>query len=384
MLIRNIFSKKGLKRYAYHAVFILSLITLTTLVTWWSIFLHSSVREKYQLRFESLLQIAQIHALSLGHNKTKHPDLGIFPTDQRLEIVPKQSAGPHAFELVPYWKNHFIQPAAPYLKLFSKKRKRRLVMIYGESGLLVFLILISGLMIYRMYLLERRTTTELHQFWSRVSHEMKTPITGIKAFLETLRDQDLEKEEMAPLVELALQQVDRQQKLAENMLVGQKIRKRGLDLHVAPIALCSYVRHYVENHSIRLSAGNVHLSLPSDEDIRVKGDNEAIRVIFDNITDNAVKYGGTDLELSITVETKGKKAAVRFKDNGPGFCPDMRKNIFGAYKRLKSDTPGVSQGTGMGLHISRELARKMNGDLEAYSAGTGKGAEFVLYLALKR
>ncbi|MCP4150471.1 MAG: HAMP domain-containing histidine kinase [bacterium] len=384
MFLKKFFSKKGIKRYAYHIVFIMSLIMLTALVAWWAVFLHNSIEESYMLRYEGLIQKAQFHAVSLGHSKSPPPGIGILSRDIRLEIVAKKDAGPHSRQLIPFWKNLYVQPAAAYLEKIAKKRKSRIFMIYGESSLMVLLILISGLMIYRMYLLEHRTTTELHQFWNRISHEMKTPITGLKAFLETIRDQDLEREEMLPLVDLALQQVMRQQQLAENMLVGQKLRKKGLNIQVTPIALCSFVRSYVEHHSIGLSGSNVTLTLPESGDIIAKGDNEAIRVIFDNIVDNAVKYGGSDIKLSIIVETTGKKVLVRFKDNGPGFCPHMKKIIFDAYKRLKDELPGETHGTGMGLHISKQLARKMGGDLIADSNGKETGAEFILSLALKR
>ena len=72
-------------------------------------------------------------------------------------------------------------------------------------------------------------------------------------------------------------------------------------------------------------------------------------------------------------------------DNGPGFSPAMTQNIFQAYKRLNSELPGQQQkGTGMGLYLSRQLAKKMEGRLMAHSEGRGKGAQFKLILKRKK
>ena len=66
-------------------------------------------------------------------------------------------------------------------------------------------------------------------------------------------------------------------------------------------------------------------------------------------------------------------------DNGSGFDPKLSHNIFDAYRRFTGELPENVHGTGMGLHISRQLARKMEGDVEASSEGKGNGAQLVLY-----
>ncbi len=378
-------NRKWLKRNTYHFVFIISLFMLSTLVSWWAVFIYRSVNETYQFRLQGMMQSAQLHAFTLGHSRHIRPVAGGFGHDRRLEIVKASEAMKDdgdlcSYNLGPYWPAFSIQPSAGYLAKIVKEHRSRRVMIIGESSLLVLLILVSGFMIYRMYWLERRTTSELHEFWSRVSHEIKTPITGLKAFLETLRDQELDREELNPLIDLSLKQVERQQMLAENMLVGQKLRKRGMDILLVPVDLVEYAHNYLENHSLKIVGNHVDLKVPEGETIIANGDREALRIIFDNITDNALKYTGVDLQLSIIIQKSDSRYTVSFIDNGPGFDPGIKDNIFGAYKRLKGELPGGPHGTGMGLYISRKLARKMGGDLTASSEGKGKGAQFTLYL----
>jgi signal transduction histidine kinase len=376
------------KRQTYHFVFISSLFALTLLVTWWAIFLYQSVNQTYETKLEGARHGVYSYSLFLGHNPVKQPKEGPYPRDSRLEIVHAHSKPREiSTELLPYWKNWWLQPKAEFLDQLIDKRNRQRLMVIGESGFLLLLILVSGLMIYRMYWLEKRTTQELHELWSRVSHEIKTPITGVKAFLETLQSQSLSQEEMAPLLELALKQVDRQQQLTENMLVGQKLKRRASGIKLKRLPIRAYLQSYIEKHPFQLAGGDLTLACPGD-DVNspiVFADPEALRIIFDNLIDNARKYGGDQVKIDICLEQKGKRAVISFIDNGPGFSPQMAENIFKAYKRLGNELPGKEQkGTGMGMYISRRLAKKMKGSLTAHSQGIGEGAHFILSLKALR
>ncbi len=108
----------------------------------------------------------------------------------------------------------------------------------------------------------------------------------------------------------------------------------------------------------------------------VRADVNALKVILDNITDNAVKYCASSPVLQVDRIGYENKAVIVIKDNGPGFHPNFIDIIFEAYKHLDEELPVKRRGTGLGLNISRQLVRKMGGDLEAYSEGEGKGAEF--------
>jgi len=382
------------KRQMYHLVFVSALAALTVLVTWWAIFLYQSVDLTYDTMIDGIRNSTRSYGMFLGHNPEVKPKLGTFAEDQRLEIVHKHSKpSVHSLSLLPYWQGMWLKPKDDVVTQIQEKRKRRHVMVVGESSFLLLLILVSGAMIYRMYWLEKRTTQELHELWSRVSHEIKTPITGVKAFLETLQAQDLSRDEVEPLLKLALKQVERQQQLTENMLVGQKLKRRASGVKLQPIHLNTFIQTYLESHSFPDSISLTPLdptpsdptqSGPSRRNITVSADPEALRIIFDNIIENARKYGGPEVKVQIGVEISGRKTAVVFQDNGPGFEPEMAEAIFKAYKRLGDELPGRQhKGTGMGLYICRRLAKQMGGQLNAWSEGKGKGAGFVLTLKHK-
>ena len=208
----------------------------------------------------------------------------------------------------------------------------------------------------------------------------------MKAFLETLQREPLTRRKWCRCRNLALRQVERQRKLAENMLIGQKLKKGGIGIHLRAVDLHEFVQNYFRDHPLQLSgssSGKVKMSGAVGEKIIAKGDGEAMHIIFDNLIDNAVKYVGDNLELTVEVKKQAEKALVIFTDNGPGFVPGMEENIFKAFSRLENELPKGQHGTGMGLHISRQLARTMGGDLLADSPGKGRGAQFILYLEIE-
>ncbi len=374
-----------LKRHAYQVLFGISLIALTSLVSWWSVFIRSAIIREYQNHYDSMRINIRNYSFILGHNDFETPEPGPFAEDDRLEIVHcGENAGELSKKLAPFWTEYCIRPRDEFIERIESKYRSLTTMIIGESGLLVVLILVSGVMLVRMIWLEKRALREIQEFWSNVTHEIKTPITGLKAFLETLKKHDLSHEETVPLVDMALRQIERQEQLAENILIGRRLIHEKPRMNMTDIEICDYIQRYFAERSFRFTERKVNVEYACMPGTEVKADPDAVRIILDNLTDNALKYGGDKLKLSVTVEAKKDSGIIILKDNGPGFDPGMAKNIFEAYKRLTHELPGGKRGTGMGLHISRKLARKMGGDLKASSEGKGKGARFILYLRLKK
>jgi len=253
-------------------------------------------------------------------------------------------------------------------------------MVVGEGSLLGLLILASSFMLYRLISVERRAARELHEFWTRITHEIKTPITGVKAFLQTLKTRELSGEEIRSFADLALEQVERQQHLAQNVLIGQRLDRGARGLLREPIRLAEFVSRFLDSHALLLARCPVEFDPEEGSDLVVRADPNSLHVILDNLADNALKYGGVQPRIQIRLEARGKQVLMRFRDQGQGFGPRLAGNMFEAYRRLSDELPEGKHGTGMGLYISRQLARKMGGELEAASDGTGFGACFTLRL----
>jgi signal transduction histidine kinase len=370
---------RWLRQRGHHLLFVVTLLSLTALVGWWAVFIYNAIHREHNRETEELVLRARAYALVLGHQSEAGLKPGPLPEDARFEVVPAAEATADAIVTQPYWRGFAIQPRPEEVAVIEDKFRRRSLMVIGEGALLSLLILISTFMLYRLIHEERRSARELQEFWSRITHEIKTPITGLRAFLETLKSQNLSREELEPLVNMALRQVDRQQQLAQNILVGQRLERDTARLNPAPLPLETFLERFVAGHREQYGE-KIRLEVSEKGGLWVMADPDAVHVILDNLTDNALKYAGESLRLTIEVSSAGEEALVRVCDNGPGFDPSQAENLFEAFRRFPDELPAGQHGTGMGLYISRSLARKMGGDLRADSEGPRKGACFLLTL----
>jgi signal transduction histidine kinase len=371
------------KAHAHHLLFVSSLLSLVALSSWWAVFLSRAVRQESYLNSESIRVSVTLHATMIGHVPGRAPQVGSFGPDPRLEVtrtpVPDS---PYARTLEPFWPGLYLQPREEVVRTLEDKTRSRTFMVIGESSLLVLLLLVHSFMLYRLIRAERRSTAEVHELWSRVTHEIKTPIAGIKAFLQTLRDQQMSREDLRCYVDMALKQVDRQQQLAENILIGRRLSRSGGRFNMTIVGLREFTKRFLESHALLLSGCDLRFRSNGDGEIPVSADPDALRVVMGNLVDNAVKYtsaGSAQISIEIGREP-GNWACWSLTDNGLGFDPAKTENLFQAYHRLARELPGSQHGTGMGLHISRQLARRMGGRLDAASEGPGTGAVFTLRL----
>ncbi len=371
---------RKVRTHGHHIIFIVSIISLASLSAWWSIFIHNSIQKHRAYHYQSLDSDLRFFSLRLGLREDA-PTEGLFKQDERFEITPfSKSTGKFFERLEPNWPEFCLRVRESVLLQVENKFKRQNFMLVGESGLLLLIIFVSSIFLYRFIQLERRSTKEVRNFWEHAAHEIKTPITGIKAFLQSLKPQFMDDGELQRFVDLALKQVDKQEQLAENILSGYYLRAKDSQLRLMDIELIEFLKDYFDKSALHLVNASVNRDFEKNRPVRVRGDVHSLKVILDNITHNAVKYCQLQPVLDIEVLKEKRGVSVTITDNGPGFAPQMRKRIFEAYKHLGGGLPTRFHGSGIGLYISRHLARKMGGNLEAFSQGEGKGAQFKLQL----
>lgn len=374
---------RWISTHRFHLFFGGSLLTLAILVGWWGVLIHRGADERKENKLRLLdLQVRMV-AATLGHQPARPKIPADVEGGERLEIAAcSADVGPMQQALAPYHPKSCVRPRPGVRAGIQRDDRRQTVMLVGEAALTVLLVTISGIMLFRMIHIENRSARELRDLWARVTHELKTPITGLKALIQTLQSQELSREELVPLLDMAMSEVERQERLAENLLVGQRLG--GITGQVLrPVALCPWLQEYFQRPRLRLPAERIQLECLCQADLMVTADPNGLRIVFDNLVDNAMKYGGDDLRLVVTAQTRGDWAEVELADNGPGFSPEVADEIFRAYRRLADEPGGAKQGTGMGLHIARRLAGEMSGDLTAASGGPGSGARFTLSLQIR-
>ena len=330
------------------------------------------------MNFEILRIEMQCLTLQMDPDSLKAISPGALKSDIRFEIVSSQIPVVQPFIKLPPPADSFIMKPVPHVTAEIERKTRSLnFMLIGESAVLILIVIVSLLFLYRYIQLERRTTQVVHEFWTRSTHQIKTPITGVKAFLQNLKNRALSADKLDDYIDMALSQVDEQERLAVNILSGHLLMTESQKSQISSLGLKSFLQKYFAQ---ALHLSDIELQVDWDQfgEIKVRGDAESLKVVLDNITDNAVKYSSPGLILKVIVIDQPTYIHVGLCDNGPGFSKEQLPLIFEAYKNLGAGLPIQSQGSGIGLYLSRRLMRKMGGDLKAESPGPNEGACFFI------
>jgi signal transduction histidine kinase len=258
----------------------------------------------------------------------------------------------------------------------AEHQDRRNVMLVGESTLLA--LLLSGSLVTLFVLAQRRKRQreDMEKLLQFTSHEFKTPVAGVKGLLQSLALGSIPDAQRAELIELGQLECDRLEHLAETILAYQRAMSREPREGAQRIDAARFIADLLA-HRARTSAGS-NVEVTAIDAVHVLADRDGLRVILENLLDNAQKYGGGHVRLS--AEVADGRWRLDISDRGRGFAPDAAEKLFDAHNRGSGD--GMTHGAGLGLAIARQLARRMGGDIGARSAGPGQGAVFSVTLAL--
>ncbi|HET9051270.1 MAG TPA: ATP-binding protein, partial [Candidatus Dormibacteraeota bacterium] len=218
-------------------------------------------------------------------------------------------------------------------------------------------------------------------FHSRMSHELRTPLTAILGFTELLSMDELgdPAREWVSVIERAGQHL---LDLVNDILDISRVQEGDPRVALEPVPLRSVLEEALQIVGPLASAGEVTLRPPalSQTTRYVRGDGQRLKQVLLNLLSNAVKYNRRPGEVTISVGVPAPgRARISVTDTGPGIDEAGLRRLFVPFERLDAARRGIA-GTGLGLALSRELARTMGGDVGVEST-VGVGSTFWVELA---
>jgi len=255
-------------------------------------------------------------------------------------------------------------------------------------GVIFFGAIVTGLVLNTIFLVREIRRNEQHDsFINAVTHELKTPITSIRLYLQTLQRRDVEEAQRREFYEFMLQDTDRLLYTVEQVLKAGEAAQKKSPAQRLPLEFNTLVHECMELARVRhhLQAADLEyresLSLQNTGGARVLGDPEELRTAVSNLLDNAVKYSPDGVHISVELEAPDEeRLMLRVRDRGVGIPEQELKHIFKRFYRVTQRSLSGVKGTGLGLFIVRSIARKHGGRVFAQSEGAGKGTTVTLEL----
>ena len=220
------------------------------------------------------------------------------------------------------------------------------------------------------------------QLTSNIAHELKTPLSSIKGYLETIKTgANLPAEKQLYFVDRAYAQSMRLEALLNDISLLNNIEDAGDLFEIKPVQLRRLVDDVIENLRVRLVESNITVDIDIEEYVEVEGNESLLASIFQNLVENSINYAGENVSINITKYLDDEKYLYfSYSDTGKGISEEHLTRIFERFYRTDEGRARENGGTGLGLSIVKNAIMLHKGEISARNKPEG-GLEFLFSLA---
>ena len=229
----------------------------------------------------------------------------------------------------------------------------------------------------------RRLEQVRTDFAANVSHELKTPLTSIRGFVETLENGAIDNPEMAhKFLRIIMLETERLTRLINDILSISKLESGNDEVSIERLRLDKMAYDVADMLSIHASEKEVTINCHMNrEPVNIMGNSDRVEQMLINLVENAIKYNKPGGSVTVQVFSNGVEANVTISDTGIGIAEENLPRLFERFYRVDKGRSRQMGGTGLGLAIVKHIVRSMNGEIEVHSK-LGEGTEFLVTLPL--
>lgn len=227
----------------------------------------------------------------------------------------------------------------------------------------------------------RRAQEAKNTFISVISHELKTPVALIKGYASTLRreDADWDRQTLNNGLKIIEEETDRLSELIDNLLAASKLQAEGMRLaHIEAVDLTQLVSRSVERFRTQTQKHTLILEFPPNFP-EIRGDEARLRQVIDNLINNAIKYSPNGGKIRLSGSIEPASVGLSISDQGVGIPRDEQDHIFDPFYRVEDSLSRQTQGTGLGLYLSKAVIEAHGGSISVESQ-PNKGSTFRITL----
>ena len=227
-----------------------------------------------------------------------------------------------------------------------------------------------------------KTDTYRRDLMANVSHDLKTPLTMIKAYAEMIKDITIDdKEKTIKNLDVIIEETERLNILVNDILELSKLQNNQDNLDIEEFDIVSLIKDILRRYEIIKETENYNLILESPESIIVKADKKRISQVIYNLINNAVNYTGDDLRVIVRLTEESKDCLVEIIDTGKGIDEEDLQNIWNRYYKQEKNHKRNIVGTGLGLSIVKNILEQHHFD---YGVKSIKNHGTTFYFKIKK
>jgi two-component system phosphate regulon sensor histidine kinase PhoR len=248
-------------------------------------------------------------------------------------------------------------------------------------SILVGIILIGIFIIFVYSQKMARLNRMQHEFINNFTHELKTPVTSLKLYLETFLKHELPRKEQAKYIGYMLQDVERLADNISRILNLARIETKTYGGDFLPVDLVKNIEQFHQNNRHLFGNCDIRIHNPSGQPFFYNINAPLFEMLVMNILNNGVKYNDSEKpKIDIHFRQESGRMNIRFEDNGIGVEKAERKKIFRKFYQTKKEDNLSPKGSGLGLYLVQNIAHMHRGKVIAEKRQDEKGSVFTLIL----
>ena len=229
---------------------------------------------------------------------------------------------------------------------------------------------------FRRLNIHLRLTNLYDNFIANVTHELKSPLSSIQLYLETMNSRDVPEEKRKEFIERMLVDTQRLNELINSILEIPKLEQKKVSHEFYVYNVNETMREIIAEALILNKIPSDDVSFEGSVNVKCVMDKNAIKIALSNLIDNAKKYSIGEPKLHFTFQRYLTYFVLEVIDEGVGIQKKEQKKIFGKFVRIYNKSIPNVKGTGLGLYWVREIIKSHGGRISVYSEGLRKGTKF--------
>lgn len=332
-----------------------------------------------QNRLEAILRSMDSGVIAIDKN---YKIIMINPYAKEIFGIEKDIIGQNLMDIIRDYEleNVFKNNSEEYneIKLFWPKERDlrvRTAEIIGETELIGNVAVVQDITDIR------RLENMRSQFVANVSHELKTPLTSIKGFAETLKFVE-DKDKKEKFLDIINDEADRLTRLINDILTLSYIEQHK-DTKNESISVAEIIEDVYNLMKNTADLKKIKINIVAQNDCIIEADRDRFKQMLINLVDNSIKYSEENGNVYIGVENTDNTCILSVEDTGVGMSKEHLDRIFERFYRIDKARSRAQGGTGLGLAIVKHIVLSLNGKIEVQSE-IGKGTKFVIRIPIKR